>query len=183
MIQLTAVANSDFARFNPGAFIAAVNALLPLGKDGALAAIERYLVAADRSRDPQHGLLLVLRLLFEVPASGFHPPLYIGIPKTIQPADPKSLPHFPLILIDDIPLLLVTSFLIGGLAQPVEDCLKYYRENGILRAAPLNPPAAVAPAEILQHAAQLYRRAYGQDPKPAQLKMLAEQLQRMATPS
>ena len=179
MSQLTAAANSDFARFNPGALIAAVNALLPLGKDGALAAIERYLASADRSQDPQYGLLLVVRLLFEVPASGFHPLLHIGIPKTIEPADPKSLPHFPLMLIDDIPLLLVTTFLIRGSAQPVEGYLKYYRENGILRAGPLTPPATVVPSEILHRAAQLYRHAYGSDPKPSQLEILAEQLQRL----
>lgn len=156
-----------------------MNALLPLGKDGALAAIERYLASADRSRDPQYGLLLVARALFEVPASGFHPPLYIGIPKTIQPPDPKSLPHFPLVLVEDVPLLLVTTFLIRGSTQPVEDYLTYYYENGILRAGRLTPPATVVPAAILHRAAQLYRHAYGTDPKPAQLKMLAEQLQRL----
>lgn len=183
MIELRAAANSDFQRFNPGALIAAVNTLLPLGKDDALAAVERYLAAADRSADPQYGLLLVLRVLFEVPASGFHPPLYIGIPEAAAPPDRKSLPYFPLLLVDDIPLLLVTSFLIGGSAQPVEAQVEYYRDNGILRASPLIPPSAAPRPETLQRAAELYRQAYGEDPKPAQLKMLSEQLQRMAARS
>lgn len=183
MTELTAASNSDFARFNPGALIAAVNSLLPLGKDGALTAIEWHLSAADRSADPQHGLLLVLRLLFEVPDSGFHPPLHLGIPKVVEPPDPKSLPHFPLLLVDDIPLLLVTTFLIGGSAQPVEACLQYYRENGTLRARALTPPAAAASAQVLQRAAQLYSRAYGRELQPAQLEMLAEQLQRMGARS
>lgn len=179
MTPLAAAANSDFAHFNPGALIAAVNALLPLGKDGALAAIEGHLAAADRSADPQHGLFLVLRLLFEVPASG-HPPLHIGIPKAAEPSDPRSLPYFPLLLVDDIPLLLVTTFVLGGSAQPVEAHVQYYRANGILRSKPLTVPKVTDAGDILRRAAELYRRAYGADPKRAQLDMLAAQLQRMA---
>ena len=179
MTQLTAAANSDFTRFNPGALIAAVNALFPLGKEGALAAIEQHLASVDRSADPQHGLFLVLRVLFDVPAAGFHPPLQIGIPKAAEPPDLKSLPYFPLLVVNDIPLLLVTTFLIGGSTEPVESLVKYYRENGTFRARPLTPAVATDPIEILQPAAQQYRHAYGQEPKPAQLKMLEEQLLRM----
>lgn len=180
MTSLTAAAKSNFDRYDPGAVIAAVNSLLPLGKEGALAAVEQHLASADRSADPQHGLFLVLRVLFDVPAAGHHPPLSIGIPESAEPADLDFLPHFPLVVVDDIPLLLITTFLIGGSAEPVEAKVKYYRENGVLRARPLTPPVPVDPAEILPRAAYHYRRAYGRDPQPSQLKMLEEQLQRMA---
>ena len=178
MSALASAASSDFPRFDPGPLIAAVNELLPLGKHGALAAIENHLAAADRSKDPQHGLFLVLRLLFQVPASGFHPPMFIGIPKAVEPSDPKSLPYFPLLVVDDIPLLLITTFVLGGAAQPVEAHLRYYRETGTLRAAPLAPPAPADRAQILSRAAHLYRLAYGEDPKSALLEMLEGQLQR-----
>jgi hypothetical protein len=75
---------------------------------------------------------------------------------------------------------LVTTFLLGGSAQPVEAHVQYYRANGMLRSKPLTVPKVTDPGEILRRAAQLYRRAYGADPKRAQLDMLAEQLQRMA---
>jgi len=180
MILLASAASSDFASFNPGVLVAAVNALLTLGKDRALDAVERQLAEADRFADPQHGLFLVLRLLFEVPADpGFHPPMHIGIPSVAAPRDPKTLPHFPLIVVDDVPLLLITTFILGGSPELVEAHLKHFRENGTLRAASLTPKTFVSPAEILDRLIPLYRNAYGIDPAPAQLRMLEQQVRRM----
>jgi hypothetical protein len=177
---LASSANSDFAYFNPGALVAAVNALVTLGKDRALDAVEHQLTESDHLADPQHGLFLVLRLLFDVPTDpGFHLPMHIGIPNVAAPKDAKALPYFPLIVVDDIPLLLVTTFLLGGSPELVEAHLKHFREKGILRAAPLTPKTFLSPAEILDHLIPLYLNAYGIAPTPAQLRMLEQQLRRM----
>jgi hypothetical protein len=179
---LASAASSDFANFNPGVLVAAVNALLTLGKDCALDMVERQLAEADRFADPQHGLFLVLRLLFDVPADpGFHPPMHIGIPNVAEPGNLKALPLFPLVVVDDVPLLLVTTFILGGSPQPVEAHLKHFRENGTLRAAPLTPKGDLKTTEILDRLIPLYRDAYGVAPKPAQLTMLEQQLRRMAS--
>lgn len=182
MPHLTAAAGSDFTHFDPGALVTAVNALLPLGKDGALGAVERQLKTADRVADPQHGLFLVLRLLFELPESGVQPPVRIGIPKALEPGDPTVLPYFPLLVVDDVPLLLVTTFLLGGSAEPVEAHLAHFREHGVLRRTPLRPGTDLGTAAVLDHAAALYRRAYAEDPQPGLRAMLKEQLDRLIAP-
>ena len=180
MTLLAAAASSDFTSFNPGVLVAAVNTLLALGKDSALDAVERRLAEADRIADPQHGLFLVLRLLFEVPVDpGFHPPMHIGIPIVAAPRHAKTLPYFPLIVVDDVPLLLVTTFILGGSPELVEGHLKHFRDKGILRAVPLTPKTFLSPAEIIDHLIPLYRNAYGIEPAPAQLKMLEQQLRHM----
>jgi hypothetical protein len=178
---LASAARSDFARFDPGDLIAAVNELYALGKDSALDAVERHLAAADRLADPQHGLFLVLRLLFEVPADpGFQPPMHIGIPSIAKPRDARALPRFPLLVVDDIPFLLVTTFVLAGSAQPVEAHLEHFRRNGTLRAEPLRPKADATPTEILSRLVAVYRDAYRAELTPAQLSMLGQQLQRLA---
>jgi len=179
--QLAAAAGSDFVSFDPGALVAAVNALLPLGKDGALDAVERQLDGADRVADPQHGLFLVLRLLFAVPDSGSHPPVRIGIPEALEPHDASVLPYFPLLVVDDIPLLLVTTFLLGGSAERVETHVHHFRAHGVLRGTPLRPRADLGPTVVLDHASTLYRRAYGESPRPGLRAVLEEQLNRLVT--
>jgi hypothetical protein len=182
MNHLAAAAGSDFAQFDPGALVAAVNELRSLGKDGALGAVKRQLIDSEGTEDElQQGLFLVLRLLFEVPEDpGYHPPMLIGIPKNAQPADPRALPWFPLIVIDDIPLTLVTTFVLAGSPEPVEAHVEHFRRTGILRTAPLTIDANVTPAEILDRLIPVYRDAFGVEPKPGQIKMLERQLERIA---
>ena len=112
----------------------AVNALLHLGKGGALAAVEDCLArCAGGSVD---GVFLVLRVLFEVPADpGFQPPLQLGDSTPCAPPQPQALPFFPLLLVDDRPLLLVAGYVLGGLAEPVRSHLD---EGSLL---PLDLPA------------------------------------------
>jgi len=59
--------------YDPRALIRAVNALQPLGKERALAAIGELLRVALPSDPAYEGMLLVLRVLFEVPKGGVMP--------------------------------------------------------------------------------------------------------------
>jgi hypothetical protein len=180
---LTAAAGSDFAHFDPSVLVAAVNALLTLGKDEALATVERHLVATDRATDPAHGTFLVLRLLFDLPDSGDQPPIRIGVPGVLEPRDTAALPYFPLLVVDDVPLLLVTTFLLGGAAEPVEAHLAYFRAYGVLRSAPLQPRTDLGAPAVLAHADALYRKAYGQGLPPGVRAVLEAQLERWVAAS
>lgn len=140
---------------NPLRYIQIVNTLLPLGKEKALAVIEEFRrvaspyqpVASANIGDGDLPLFLILRLLFEVPADpGFMPRMLVGAPQPAEPADPKLLPLFPMVLVDDIPLDLVVGYSLGGEAQRVQDHIDYFRKNGVLRKQPLHPPDDPLPA-------------------------------------
>ncbi|HEY8667144.1 MAG TPA: hypothetical protein VIL86_10780 [Tepidisphaeraceae bacterium] len=134
--------------FNPQDLIAAVNALQPLGKDNALAAIEEYLRVSPPDPAACQNILLVLRTLFDIPKdSGYLPALKIGSITPAEPDNPKDLPRFPIVIVDDIPFLLAFSVTFGGKAEPVEKQLAYFRTSGVLRAKPLAPTRA--PAETI----------------------------------
>ena len=172
---LGTAARTDFARYRPRHVIDAVNALLPLGKDGALAAVEAWLATHDAGTQPHDGLFLVLRVLFEVPAHpGHQPPLHLGGTSPPPPPDPASLPHFPLVLIDDRPLLLVSGFALGGDTEPVSSHIRHFRANGTLRHKPLAP--ARPPDAVLDEFRAMYQRAYGASPPPHVLALIQAQL-------
>jgi hypothetical protein len=171
---LERASSSDFARYRPGPVVDAVNALLPLGKDGALAALDRFLAAKDLDADPHEGLFLVLRVLFEVDADA-HPPMRLGGSMPDLPPTPSSLPRFPIVLVDDLPLLLVSGYVLGGEAEPLSVHLDHYRRHGTLRARPLAPPA-MAPAARMAKLEQLYRAAYQRDLSGSEREHLLAQL-------
>jgi hypothetical protein len=172
---LSLAADEDFAHYQPQPVIAAVNALLPLGKDGALAAIESHLAEQNLETDSEAGLFLVLRTLFEVPnPPGYHPPLRLGGSSPPPPSDSKSLPHFPLVLIDDRPLLMVTGFALGGDTEPVSTHIEHFRAAGTLRKQPLAP--SQSSAAVLEQFETLYRHAYGKPPSPHEIAFIEAQL-------
>jgi hypothetical protein len=170
--------SSEFTSYSPTSVIDAVNALLTLGKDGALAAMEAYLARADEFADPRHGLFLVMRVLFEVPAQpGYHPPVRIGGSVPPPPADPTTLPMFPIALIDDIPLMLVSGFMLGGEPEPLAAHIAHFRARGTLRRQPLHP---VQPSrDVLAGYEQAYQKAYGAPPSAREVAFVQGQLDRM----
>lgn len=123
--------------YDPLATIRAVNALQPLGKDKALAALDEYL----RVGSNPDGVFLVLRVLFDVPDDPGHlPVLSVGAPAPPAPADPRRLPRYPVLLQDDVPLLLVSGYRLAGVAQRPKRHVDYFRGNGRLRANQMRPP-------------------------------------------
>jgi hypothetical protein len=136
--------NSGY-HYDPLAVIQIVNTLQPLGKDKALSAIDEFLrVASDFDSPAREGVFLVLRVLFDVPADPGHmPPMHVGAPWPAAPIDPKRLPRFPILLQDDVPLLLVSGYMLGGFPEQPESHVKYFRQKGRLRdklLAPGNAP-------------------------------------------
>lgn len=138
---LDRAANMGFDDYNPAHVIAAVNALRPLGKEEALARIDSYLEGRDGLPYPD-GLFWVLRTLFEMPAGRPFPPAGIGRPNISPPAGAEHLPRFPVVVVQDVPLLVVRGYALAGLPEPVERHVAYFRAHGVLPARSLTPPAS-----------------------------------------
>jgi hypothetical protein len=84
---------------------------------------------------------LIVRTLFEVPdPPGYLPIMRVGAPRPAAPADPRALPRFPIVLVDDIPFRVVGGYAIGGKPEAAEDHLESIARDGALRAHPLRPP-------------------------------------------
>lgn len=170
---LQRAATTPFEAYDPGAVIEAVNALVPLGTEDALAAIDAYLAKQDLAKDPQHGLFLVLRVAFEAEP---HPPVLLGGSSPPPPADAAKAPRFPIAILDDVPVLLVSGYTLRGLPEPVSAHVAYYRAHGRLRAAPLAPPAG---GDRLGAYEALYRAAYGTEPPERERAFVAGQLTKL----
>jgi hypothetical protein len=145
--------------YNPSYVVEACNALQRLGKEKALEQISSYLESSDKEKS-NYGLFWVLRVLFDVPAVERFPPVLLGAPNIPPPAEPRRLPRFPIILIRDIPFLVVTKYVLGGLPEQVESHVAYFGVHGILRERPLAPPPSLDSVE--DDFLQLWKEAYGE---------------------
>ena len=172
---LSAAASGDFARYRPQSVIEAVNALLPLGKEGALEAI-KFLSGPPEfaGRCPGRAVSGSARPVRDAGRARHQPPLRLGASSPAPPSSPRLLPLFPLVLIDDRPLMLVSGFALGGDAEPVIEHLRYFRITGTLRARPLAPSGSLN--SVINQFRRLYQRAYGTSPSQRELAFIDAQL-------
>ncbi|MHC4177565.1 MAG: hypothetical protein ACYSWU_08665 [Planctomycetota bacterium] len=131
--------------YNPLWLIQAANRLRDLGKEGALSVIEEYSRVASGMTDTKPtGLLILMRVLFEVPEEyGAMPNMGVGrtIPHLGYSKDMrKALPRFPILLSNDIPLLLVSGYVSLGGSRSLKLHLEYFRKDGRLGKEALRPP-------------------------------------------
>jgi hypothetical protein len=162
--------------YDPAAVIRAVNALQPLGTARALDAIDAYLAGRAAGQETT-GLFWVLRVLFDVPAAVGFPPVGLGQPTIPPPADPAALPRYPIVMARDVPLLAVRGYFLGGLPEPVEAHVAYFRAHGTIRPQPLRPPAGLDGVE--EDFLRQWRAAYG-DAHTAEVRAtIQEQLRRL----
>lgn len=143
--------------FEIDALIRAVNHLHGLGKEGALDALEEFLVRAGdrcygaRPRDParidtadDNGVFLIVRLLFEPAEDQWktYPYPWVGLGEP-QPRCSDEFqarwPHFPLVVVEDVPLLIVSDYAIAGIRQLPIVHVRWARKHGKLRETPLRP--------------------------------------------
>ena len=125
------------ATYNPQVMMDAANALLPLGKDLLLDAFDAQL-ARERADFASFGLFVLLRILFETPADGVHPPMRIGAPDVDPPADPAALPAFPIVWAEGVPFNLVSGYMLGGHPEHMAAHVAHVREHGRLRTQPIH---------------------------------------------
>jgi hypothetical protein len=124
--------------YNPQVVIDAANALLPLGKDAILDAFDAHL-AKERADFSSFGLFVLLRVLFEVPVDGAHPPMRIGAPDVAPPEAPLLMPAFPIVWVEGVPFNLVGGYMLGGHPEHVSAHVAHFREHGRLRAGKIVP--------------------------------------------
>jgi hypothetical protein len=143
--------------FHPGKALRAMQALMQLAPQARVDALRRYLAARP---EPPEGLFAVVRALVEVPPRtaqaeawpgvlqpGYLRPPALGAPHPAQPADLEQIPHWPLVLLADVPLVEVSGYTLGGHPEPLSMHL-----DGLARATwrtkPLEPVSA---GEIRYH--------------------------------
>ena len=120
---------------DPRGLIRAVNAIQPLGKTKALAAMTEYLRVADEWTDHREGEFLLLRALFQLPEGQSHfPKLYVGA--LLGPGDASVS---PLAIIQGVPFIMSNGYILAGRPEAVEEELPFFRANCALRDKPLVP--------------------------------------------
>jgi hypothetical protein len=174
---IAAAADMLVANYRPRPIIDAVNALIPMGRSGALAVLDAHLRHHDAGT-PHDGLALLLRVLFEVPPTGTHAPLRLGGTVPPAPADPRVLPRYPIVLLNDVPLLLVTGYALGGDTEPVTASLRELRRRGAMRKVRLAPHGYTD--AIRRRLRGIYRLAYGDEPTAALEDWVGRQLEDVA---
>jgi hypothetical protein len=149
---------------NPRTIIRAVNLIQPHGEKGAWAVIDEYIRVGStwdkKNRRPDFGMLRgelfgVMRILFDVPVGA---PRLPGYPNWWEKEEflRKLGPRYPYVLVDDVPIRLrpETMPIAGGslVRPPLDQYVKYFKQNGKLRQSQLRPPDN--PASLVQDAAQ-----------------------------
>lgn len=140
-------------RFNPAAFVRAVNTLVGLGESKAIEALR--LSAVELRHDPDAfarlgGLVLLARLLWSPGRDGNREMLSFGQPDLDLPPPDAVWPLTPLVLWRDLPFLLVGGYRVGAATAGLEEVLQRLAEahwNG-RRLAPGGNPLD-APAELI----------------------------------
>lgn len=141
LLRLIDAVPSYDAPADPLRIIQAVNALVPLGKDGAASVLGEYLRVSSHFEDPgREGVFHVLRTLFDPPPStGVFPHMRVGSPSPGFPPNDKDAPRFPIVIVDDIPFVGVRGYALAGLAESPEMHLAWMKDHAELRKAKLSP--------------------------------------------
>jgi len=162
LMRINAAPGVNADTFQSDALVRAVNHLHGLGKERALAALEEFIERADLHylsglipRDPSridtaddNCVFLIVRLLFEPEGTLTeqskkalpYPEVGLGQPQPVTSKEEHARwPRFPLTLVDDVPVLIVDDYAIGGIRQKPIVHVRWAREYGKLRAEPLRP--------------------------------------------
>lgn len=127
--------------YSPLPLIRAVNGFQSMGKDRALAAMVEYVRSAkDPALDDVQSLFLVLLCLFDIPnPPGHMPEIPFGASQPPGPVDQRLVPRFPLVLLEDIPLLLYMGTEYAGETSSTKPFLTQLQKFGQIRSRPLHP--------------------------------------------
>lgn len=154
--------------FDPGTLIRAVNILRNDKPSDVIVGLRSYAQAIVNDLDLVDGntrLILLLRLLF-VPAEPgtAYPSVAMGKPVDVENPPLQDYPLYPLVLLNDVPLLIVTGFLLGGLPADPMSQIEFFEQDCRMRPAPLRPPDNPLPlAETLLASPTWYRKDFDRD--------------------
>lgn len=172
---LDQVATMSVDDYDPARVVRAVNALQPLGKDHALDQVAFWLRGHASARNT--GLFWVLRVLFDLPAGTAFPPVRIGQPNLSPPTDPAAVPRFPILIVRDTPFLVVSGYDLGGLPEPIDAHVAFFRAHGVVRDRLLSVPDSLAGLE--QEIARQWSAACGEAQLDEVLRAVRPQIRRL----
>lgn len=134
-----------FSNPNGVELIRAVNGLLPLGKEQALATLERYveLTSDFGYHDDKEIVFWIIRLLFEPIRLGdrIPSPMIAVFFDAKDPQGRMNWPLSPMDIIDDVPFMLGRQIAMGGQPEHPSSHIRWARRHGVIRDLPLVPSA------------------------------------------
>ena len=156
----------DGYKFDPLTYISAVNSLYDKDKDDIISALKQYNSLDRRQMAPDSTkIFFLLRLLF-VPADSKIMFPNIGFGKPLDENNPptKDYPLYPLVVVQDVPLLIVSGFFLAGVPENPIKHIEFCNVNCNLRSEPLCPPDnPLSLAEILMSSVRWYRKELEHD--------------------
>ena len=134
----------DGYTFDPASYIRAVNRLRGEEAPALLEQLRTYtntILNGSAILEESAKVFFLVRLLFVTKKAGQpFPPIKIGTPLDSGTPPAKAFPLYPLALVEDVPLLIVSGFMLGGLPQSPLDHLDFCQKECRLRPDPLRPP-------------------------------------------
>lgn len=149
--------------FDPGTHIRAVNLLRAEDKSRVIDGLRKY--CHQHAGDNQWAkestrVFLLLRILFVPTDAGAQfPTIRIGKPLDTETPSTQDFPLYPLVLTEDVPLLIVSGYMTGGVLEEPTSHLDFCERHCRLRPVALRPPDNPLPlAESLMKSKQWYRK-------------------------
>ena len=128
--------------FNPQLLIKVFNYFYKIGLDQSLQVLRDYCSLAQQTASEYNpeNVFLIARILFVLKDEKKElPQLVLGQPDFEEPDNRTLFPLFPLHIYQDIPLLLIGGYLVGGQGQPPLDHLKWCEQYCQIRSKTLTP--------------------------------------------
>jgi hypothetical protein len=175
------VLDNGIVNYHPLDIVKVVNRLMPMGKQEALGVIEQFEQGQPLALESMCGLFIILRVLFDVPnVPGYHPIMNMGSSQPGPPIQFKSLPLFPVMMIEDLPIMMVTGYTLAGLPDSIGSHIQHFKKKGILRSTLLKPAdgQSVTPDYIDRIMAKYilhYTDAYNHQPGAPEIQFVKKQ--------
>ena len=156
------------SHYNPQTVVMAANTLAPLGKEKACRLIREYdRVAASMDTwwrldaFDEYNIQCLTRILFDAPEAkapvintawleilcdGYLRPPMLGGSNPRPPEDLKITPRFPVYLINDIPILITTGYILAGREEFASEYLDRNEKQGVWHGTLFVPPDNPFPA-------------------------------------
>jgi hypothetical protein len=129
-------------RFDTATLAITVNHYVKLGEPRALADLMARGAKADEELNPSRKLRVawVARILFGTSGKTLRPPSYGAFFLPHLSMEGEKWPLYPLVHSGDSYFVMSEGYILAGVAEPTPNYLRYCRENGRFRQAPVPVP-------------------------------------------
>ncbi len=172
--------------FNPAKLLTTANKLIALGNEDCYLSLTMYAPATQpRWQYKRDNYITWLCLLvYETKTPGSLKIPIFGAPDFPFPIQTSEWPVFPLAFSDKTPFLLVSGYILGGLALPGSYYVDEYHKNGIFRTRPYPIPTKAEAQKSLDNllTSQKWNDLHWDHPefwKSRKIKFLQEQIDRI----